>query len=126
MTGDGKILKLACLASLFVGFAALIYGVVLLVGNFTDIDAWITAAEGIAATALGVHSARLANVPSNTSKIRMIALVGALCALAIAAYVLMQGPETTRGQDVISVIVVGIMLVAVLYATRIVKEQLRK
>jgi len=126
VTGDGKILKLACIGALFAGIATLVLGVVLAVGNLMDIDAWITAFEGLCSTVFGVRCAILANVPSNTAKIRIKAIVLSVAAIAVVAALVAGGFEVTVGQLVMASIIGVIALVALMFANIIVKEQLRK
>ena len=126
VTGDGKILKLACIGALFAGIATLVLGVVLAVGNLMDIDAWITAFEGLCSTIFGVRCAILANVPSNTAKIRTKAIVLSVASVAVVAALVAGGFEVTVGQLTMAGVIGVIALVALLFASRIVKEQLRK
>ena len=126
VTGDGKILKLACIGALFAGIATLVLGVVLAVGNLMDIDAWITAFEGLCSTIFGVRCAILANVPSNTAKIRTKAIVLSVASVAVVAALVAGGFEVTVGQLAMAGVIGVIALVALMVASRIVKEQLRK
>ena len=126
VTGDRKILKLACIGALFAGIATLVLGVVLAVGNLMDIDAWITAFEGLCSTIFGVRCAILANVPSNTAKIRTKAIVLSVAAVAVVAALVAGGFEVSVGQLAMAGVIGVIALVALMFASRIVKEQLRK
>ena len=126
MTGDGKILKLTCLAALFVGLAGLVYGIVLAVGNLIDYDAWATAFDGLLSTVYGVRCAILANVPSNTSKIRSKSLILLLVGAAIAAYLFYAKAGVLVPQLVVAGIIVGLALIALFVSQKIVKDQLRK
>lgn len=126
MTTSGKILKLSCLAALFAGLATLALGVMLLVGNLVDTDACLTAVEGLLSTVFGVRCSILANVPSNTNKVKGKALILALFALATGAAFVFAGLSVTTAQLAAAAVICVIACVAFLVARSIVKEQLRK
>ena len=126
MTGDGKLLKISSLVSLFVGAATCVIGIVLAVGNMLDMDALLTAGEGLVATVYGVRTAILANVPSNTAKFRKKALVLLVLALGVGAYFVYVRQSVTLAQFALAAIVGAIALYAVMLSTKIVKDQLRK
>ena len=126
MTTDGKILKITSLTALFAGIASLVMGAMLLVANNVDIDACITAVEGLLASVYGVRTAILANVPSNTSKIRNKAIILVLASIAVVAAFYFAGFDVTIYQIVLAVCICVISLAALYMASRIVKEQLRK
>jgi hypothetical protein len=85
-----KNLKLACIACLFLGLAALIVGVVSGISTVFDTDAIATVACGLGSAPAGAQSSRLANVPSNAAQVRAISLVILLgtTVFAVAAYML--------------------------------------
>ena len=128
MTADGKLLKISCLAALFAGLASLAVGIFLAigVGNMIDIDAWVTAAEGLASTVYGVRTAILANVPSNTSKIKTFALCLTVLGIAVVSFLLYSAGHVEIIQTCLAVVVCVIAVVGFVLASRIVKEQLRK
>lgn len=126
MTANGKLLKIFCLAALFAGIASLVCGFVLVAGSLADVDAWVTAGEGIGAALTGARSAILANVPSNTSKIKTISLVATLVAVAGAAFMLFGGQDVQVAQIALAVALCVIAVAAFVIAAQIVKEQLRK
>ena len=127
MTGQGKLLKIFCLAALFTGLASLVYGIVLAVGNFVDIDAWMTAGEGALASVYGARTAILANVPSNTSKISKKALALSVAGIAVVAcFVAVETLSVTPIQLGLAVVVCVVGVVSALIARGIVKEQMRK
>ena len=126
MTSEGKLLKVLCLASMFVGLAVAMLGATLVVPNLHDADAWLTAGEGAGATIFGVRSAILANVPSNTARIRMKALVLSVLAITVVAYLLFGGAQYVVTQVIAAASIALIALCSLVMASRIVKEQLRK
>ena len=126
MTGEGKTLKIFCLVALFAGLGTFVLGIVLAVGNLLDYDAWATACEGLLSTVFGVRGAILANVPSNTAKIRSKALVFLLGAAVVMGYLAYARANATIPQFALAGILCMVALVAVVLASRIVKEQLRK
>ena len=125
MTQAGKMLKITSLAALFIGLGALVFGVVIAVKNVMDMDAWATTFEGLASTVYGVRTAILANVPSNTEKIRTKAVILFLCALVIGGYFL----YVRQGIEIAQLCFAGAICVvafgAIVIAHRIVREQLR-
>lgn len=126
MTSQGRLLKVFCLAALFVGIGSLVYGVILAVANFADIDAWVTTGEGLLSAVLGVRTAILANVPSNTAKIKSKYLIAALAAIAVIAYLAYSRANVQMAQLFLAALVCGIVVVGFAIASGIVKEQLRK
>lgn len=126
MTGDGKLLKISSLAALFVGFATMVTGAMLVIVNTVDMDAWMTIIEGLGSAVYGVRTAILANVPSNTSKIRGKALVLLLLALVVGGYLLYTRATVDTVQIVLTAIVLVIAIVALYLSTKIIKDQLRK
>ena len=126
MTGAGKLLKITSLVGLFLGLGTIALGVFYAVANMADIDAWATALEGVLATVYGVRTAILANVPSNTDKIRRKALILAIVALAVVAFFIAGGQDVQLPQLCVAVVVALVALVAFFIAHGIVKEQLRK
>ena len=126
MSGDGRILKISSLAALFVGLGTLVFGVVLAIGSTLDVDAWITAFDGLLASVYGVRTAILANVPSNTSSIRTKALVMAVVVAATLGYLCTQKNNTTIAQFAMIALILLIAVLAFAVASRIVKEQMRK
>lgn len=126
MTSQGRLLKIFCLAALFVGIGSLAYGIVLAVADLADIDAWVTTGEGLLSTVLGVRTAILANVPSNTEKIKSKYLIAALAAIAVIAYLAYSRANVQVAQLALAAIVCVIVLVGFFVAAGIVKEQLRK
>jgi len=126
VTADGKILKITCITALFAGIASLVLGGVLLVANNVDIDAMITAGEGLISSVYGVRTSILANVPSNTSKIKNKALLLTLVGAAVLAAFRLAGFDVTIQQTVLAICVAVIALAGFIMASRIVKEQLRK
>jgi hypothetical protein len=126
MTSQGRLLKVFCLAALFAGIGSLVYGVALAVGNFADIDAWVTTGEGLLSSVLGVRTAILANVPSNTAKIKSKYLIAALAAIAVIAYLAYSRANVQIPQLALAAIVCVIVLAGFFIASSIVKEQLRK
>ena len=126
MTPSGKLLKITSLVGMFVGLASLILGAVIAFGDVADIDAWATVFDGVLATVYGVRTAILANVPSNTSKIRTKAFILLAAGAAVAAYLILGGRDVQMAQTCLAGFIAGLALVAIIIATRIVKEQLRK
>ena len=126
MTGDGKLLKIICLATLFVGLGSLAYGIALAVHSVMDYDAWATAGEGLLSTVYGVRSAILANVPSNTAKIRTKALVLLAVGVAVAGFFAYAIAGVTMPQIALAIVIVLLALGAVAMASKIVKDQFRK
>lgn len=126
MTGEGKLLKLTCLAALFMGVASMVCGAIFVVGNLADTDAWITAGEGLLASVYGVRTSILANVPSNTSKIRGKAVILALVAAAVIAAFAVAGLDVQIVQTCLAAVVFVLAAIGFIMASRIVKEQLRK
>ena len=126
MTSDGKLLKIFCIASLFAGIASAVLGIVLFVATMTDIDALATAFDGVLGTVFGARCAILANVPSNTAKIRGKALIFMLAAAAVVAFLVFGGQDVETMQYAAAGFLCGIAFVALVLAQRIVKEQLRK
>ena len=126
VSGDGRILKISSLAALFVGVGTLIFGVVLAVGSMIDVDAWITAFDGLLASVYGARTAILANVPSNTPSIRKKALVMAVVVAATLGYLCTQKDNTSIAQFGMVALILLIAIVAFAVASRIVKEQMRK
>lgn len=126
MTSQGRLLKVFCLAALFVGIGSLVYGVVLAVANLADLDAWVTAGEGLISTVLGVRTAILANVPSNTALIKKKYLIAALAAIAVIAYLVYSRTDVTVAQLAVAALVCAIVVIGFVIASGIVKEQLRK
>ncbi len=126
MTKDGKTLKITCIISLFVGLATIALGIVLAVGNMVDFDAWLTALEGVGTAAFGARSAILANVPSNTSKIRGKSLALLVLAVGVGAYLIYVGTQATIAQLGVAAVICLLAVCALLVSHRIVKEQLRK
>ena len=126
MTSQGRLLKIFCLAALFVGIGSLAYGVLLAVADLSDIDAWVTTGEGLLSTVLGVRTAILANVPSNTAKIKSKYLIAALAAIAVIAYLAYSKANVQVAQLALAAIVCVIVVAGFFIAAGIVKEQLRK
>ncbi|MBR3235679.1 MAG: hypothetical protein IKG11_08690 [Atopobiaceae bacterium] len=127
MTAEGKLLKLSSLAALFVGLGSLVFGLVLALGTMVDVDAWVTAGEGLVAMIYGVRTAILANVPSNTSKIKIKALALTVLAAAVVGFFVYLGARQVQMPQIcLAVLVCVIAVAAFVIASRIVKEQLRK
>ena len=126
MTADGKLLKISCIASLFAGIATVVLGIVLFAATMTDMDALVTACDGLLATVFGARCAILANVPSNTAKIRGKALIFLAAAAAVVAFLVFGGQDVVTLQYATAGFLCGLALVALALAQRIVKEQLRK
>ncbi len=126
MTGDGKLLKISCLTALFVGLGTLVLGVVLALGNLADLDAWATAAEGLGSAVFGVRSAILANVPSNTSKIRGKSVALMLLAAVTLGYLVYSGAAVQVAQLCLAAVVAIVAVVAFVLASKIVRDQLRR
>ncbi len=126
MTSSGKLLKLFCIGGLFVGALSAVLGIVLLVASVADIDAWVTTLEGVGTSVLGARSAILANVPSNTERLRTTALLGALAAAAIAAFLVFGGQQVESPQHLAAGGICVVFLGMLLIAHRIVREQLSK
>ena len=127
MSGAGKVLKMSSLAAMFVGIATLIVGIVINVGaTVLDIDALATIGEGLIAAVYGVRTAILANVPSNTQKIRNKAIILLVFAAAVIGYFVYRIYDVTVPQLVLAGVVGAIGFCAVIVANGIIKEQLRK
>lgn len=126
MTPKGKVLKLTCIAALFVGLGTVALGVAILVGNLIDSDACATAVEGLCSTVFGVRCSILANVPSNTDKIKTKALIFAIAALALGGVLLFVDLDVTMWQKIAAVVIAVIACTAMVVSSSIVKEQLRK
>ena len=121
MTKDGKNLKLACIACLFVGLAVLVVGVVSGIMQAFDADAIATLVCGAVSAPGGAQSSRLANVPSNVHKIRGIAL-GLIVVAAIALGVSYATKTAGIAQFVGVGIALLVSLVMLVYAQRITKD----
>ena len=126
MTGSAKLLKITCLAALFVGIASVVVGALSVMGNLADFDAWATVAEGVGSTIYGVRTAILANVPSNTAKIRMKAAAMFVLAVGVVVLLITRRTEVELAQLCLGVAICTLACVAVVVAHGIVKAQLRK
>ncbi|MBP3894044.1 MAG: hypothetical protein J6D34_08405 [Atopobiaceae bacterium] len=126
MTADGKILKVTSIIALFAGIASIVLGFVLLMPSFVDPDACITALEGLVSIVYGVRTAIMANVPSNTAKIRTKALILMLLAAVVVGVFYFAGLDVTMYQIVMAVCICVIAVAGFAMASKIVKEQLRK
>lgn len=124
--GEGKLLKVCCLVALFAGLGTCAFGAVLVGADLADADAWVTTGEGLLSTVFGVRTAVLANVPSNTARIRTKALALTLVAAAAIAFLVLVGQDVQVAQHVLAGLIAGIGLVTLVVAARIVREQLRK
>lgn len=121
MTQLEKNLKLACIACLFTGFAALCVGILTGVQTVFDTDAVATVACGVGAIPGGAQSARLANVPSNATKVRRLAIILVIASIVFAAIAMTMGDPTPLQIAVL----VGAGIVALLmmvFAQRLVKR----
>ncbi len=115
-----KELKISCIACLFVGLAVLIVGIVAGVKDGYDLDAISTIFCGLGATPAGVQAARLANVPSNSTKVRAMAIV-VLIASAIFAVVAFKGGDPSVAQLVALGVMILVALIMLVFAHRQVK-----
>ena len=125
MSSDAKLLKISSLAALFLGLASAILGVVLVVASTVDIDAWMTTFEGVLSTVYGVRTAILANVPSNTPKIRIKAVILAVVAACILGYFVYVLTQVHIAQLCLSGLVAVVAVVAICVSSVIIKKQMQ-
>lgn len=127
MSEAGKVLKLSSLAALFVGIATFVFGIIINVGTAVlDVDAIATAFEGLLAAVYGAKTAILANVPSNTEKIRNKAIILLVAAAAVIGFFVYRMYDVTIVQLVLAGVIAAIGFFAIVVANGIIKEQLRK
>lgn len=127
MSEAGKVLKLSSLAALFVGIATLVFGIIINVGTAVlDVDAIATALEGLLAVVYGAKTAILANVPSNTEKIRNKAIILLVAAAAVIGFFVYRMYDVTIVQLILAGVIAAIGFFAIVVANGIIKEQLRK
>lgn len=84
MTKEAKSLKLSCLCCLFAGVFVAAAAIYLIVTGGFGPGQGLAIGVGVASLVCGAQCARLANVPSNASKIRGLVLVLALLGAVVA------------------------------------------
>ena len=104
-----KNLKKSCIACLFVGLVVLIVGISDGLVEAFDVDAIATIFCGLGAAPTGVQTSRLANVPSNATKIRSIGLVVLLGSIVFAGVAVWQG-----NPSVVQLVALGAMIITAL------------
>ena len=121
MTKDGKNLKIMCISCLFIGLAVIAIGIIEGETSTFDADALATLGCGLVAVPSGAQSSRLANVPSNVHKVRLLGLVVLVAAIALGCVSYFMGKASV-------IQYVGLALLAVVglamlfFAQRITKE----
>ena len=116
-----KTLKMSCIACLFIGLAALVVGIVVGMRSAFDADALATVACGLGSTPAGAQASRLANVPSNASKVRTISLIALVFCCLFLAVALFMGDPTPEQVGVLSLAAFAALLMA-FFSHRQVKE----
>lgn len=123
MSAQEKNLKLSCIACLFIGLFAIIAGAIA-AASAVDADAIATIAGGVVGLPLGVQTSRLANVPSNAKKIRLMALLFTLCASALVGIAFALGnPTPLQMAALVLTAVIGVAMLA--FSHTLVKAQER-
>jgi len=117
----GKNLKLSCIACLFLGMAALIAGIASGVMQAFDTDAIATLACGIGAMPAGAQASRLANVPSNAKKVRLMSLIVLIASSAFCAIAVALGNPTPWQIAALALVIVA-SLAMLIYSHRLVKQ----
>lgn len=121
MTKDGKTLKLACIACLFIGLVTAVVGIAAGVAQAWDIDALATLICGLGITPTGAQASRLANVPSNATKVRTLSLIALVATVALCAVGYFMGRIETP-QLIAFALAILAELIMVVYSHRIVKQ----
>ncbi len=122
MTPEAKYLKIASIATLFVGLAAIVFGIVLSTADFDITDA-LVAGSGALNSYIGASGARKANVPSTVKGVVPPAIViVVLCIIAGFASYRMGAPLYT----IAACAVCGTLAAVVCFAARRIVKALER